>query len=498
MKRALALLLTIAMLAISVASCGAKTDTTADSTTASAADATTTAPVDTTTSAPEEILPHELQDTLPEVRFEGETFTTLLRESTKYEMKSEEITGDLVSDAVYERNLAVEERFGVKLNVLTEPGEWSQREDFMLRVSNSILSGDHEFDMAMGHASYIHAMPSKGLAYDLALIDSLDFSKKWWHSGYMDNAKISDSIYTAAGDIGVTVYEYLEVVFFNKKLAEENKITGLYETVQSGAWTFEKMMEYASTVTSDLDGNGKYDMSDLYGLAIDAHNLRYLPTYWQADITVIGSDGLRDFNLPNEKYIDSYDKAYAMVYNYDHVFYAGDSEYDDTAMFARDQVLFHTDRLGKAAQMKEMESEYGIIPFPKYDEEQEEYVTTIDDPFSPIMILNNVQNPDMAGTIVEALCMYGYEKVTPAYYETTLKLKYLSDETAMGMIDLIRDSVVLDFAMLYNSQLSSVYSYISNSVHSNIASIASGIKAQSKAWQKSLDRFYSVYEGIGQ
>ena len=470
MKRIFALLLAITMLAASVASCGAKTDTPTDTTTAPVTDATT-APTDTATTAPAETLPPELQDTLPDVRYEGETFTALLRESTKYEMQSEEITGELLSDAVYERNLAVEERFGVKLNVLTEPGEWSQREDFMLRVSNSILGGDHEFDMAMGHASYIHAMPSKGLAYDLALIDSLDFSKKWWHSGYMDNAKISDSIYTAAGDIGVTVYEYLEVVFFNKKLAEESKITGLYETVQSGAWTFEKMMEYASTVTSDLDGNGKYDMSDLYGLAIDAHNLRYLPTYWQADITVIGSDGLRDFNLPNEKYIDSYDKAYAMVYNYDHVFYAGDSEYDDTAMFARDQVLFHTDRLGKAAQMKEMESEYGIIPFPKYDEEQEEYVTTIDDPFSPIMILNNVQNPDMAGTIVEALCMYGYEKVTPAYYETTLKLKYLSDETAMGMIDLIRDSVVLDFAMLYNSQLSSVYSYISNSVHSNADSI---------------------------
>ena len=68
----------------------------------------------------------------------------------------------------------------------------------------------------------------------------------------------------------------------------------------------------------------------------------------------------------------------------------------------------------------------------------------------------------------------------------------------MGMIDLIRDSVVIDFAMLYNSQLSSMYSYISNSIHSNIASISSGIKAQSKAWQKSLDRFYSVYAGIGQ
>jgi len=498
MKRALALMLALLMLVTSIAACGAKDTQTDDTTTAAPSAGNDTTTADTTTAAPAETLPPELQDTLPEVRYDGKTFTTLIRESTKHEMLSEEITGDLVGDATYERNLAVEERFGVQLHVLPEPGDWGHRDAFMARVSNSILGGDHEFDIAMGHASYIHAMPAQGLAYDLTQIDSLDFSKKWWHSGYMENVNINGAIYSAAGDIGVTVYEYLEVVFFNKKLAEQNQIEDLYGTVQSGAWTFDKMLEYAQRVTSDLDGNGVYDESDLFGLAIDAHNLRYLPTYWEADITVVGSDGMRDFNLPSEKYIDAYDKAYAMVYDYDYVFYAGDSERDDTAMFVRDQVLFHTDRLCRAAQMKEMDSEYGIIPFPKYNEEQENYITTIDDPLSPIMILNNVEDPDMVGTIVEALCMYGYEKVTPAYYETTLKLKYLSDEVAMGMIDLIRDSVVLDFAMIYNSQLGSIYSYISNSVHSNIPNITSGVKAQSKAWQKTLERFYSNYEKIGQ
>ena len=497
MKRALALLLAIVILATTVASCGNKTDTPADTTTASAPEAGTTAPADTTTAAPEETVAPELQDTLPEVRYEGETFTALLRESTKYEMQSEEITGELLSDAVYERNLAIEERFGVKVKTLTEPGGWNDREGFIGRVTNSVLGGDHEFDMILTHNSYMNTMPIKGLAYDLTTLESLDFSKKWWHSGYMDNAEVNGAIYTAAGDIGVTVYEYLEVVFYNKKIAEENKITDLYGVVQSGAWTYDKMMEYVSTVTSDLNGDGKYDINDLFGLSIDAHNLRYLPTYWEADITVVGSDGLRDFNLPNEKYIDAYDKAYAMVYNYDQVFYAGDSQYDDTAMFTKDQLLFHTERLGNAQYMREMESEYGIIPFPKYNAEQENYISVIDDPFSGLMVANTIKNPDMVGTVIEALCMYGYLDITPAYYETTLKLKYLSDETAMNMIDLVRDNVVLDFAMIYSSSLSQMYSFISNSVHGNLANITSSIKAQSKVWQKTLDKFYDDYAKIG-
>jgi len=491
-------MLALLLLVMTVAACGAKDTQTDDTTTAAPSAGNDTTPADTTTAAPAETLPPELQDTLPEVNFNNATFTALLRESTKYEMQSDEITGDLVSDAVYQRNLNVEERFGVEIETLTEAGGWNERSTFIARVSNSILGGDHEFDLVMTHDSYLTTMPIKGLAYDMTELENIDFSKKWWHSGYMDNAEIGGAVYTAAGDIGVTVYEYLEVVFFNKKVAEQNQIDDLYGTVQSGAWTYDKMMEYAQRVTSDLNGDGKYDISDLYGLAIDAHNLRYLPTYWEADITILNSDGTRSFNLPNEKYIDAYDKAYTMVYNYDYVFYAGDSEHDDTAMFVKDQLLFHTDRLGKAASMKEMTSEYGIIPFPKYNEEQKNYISVIDDPFSAIMVANNIQNPDMVGTVIEALSMYGYQDITPAYYETTLKLKYLSDETAMSMIDLVRDNVVIDFAMIYSTDLSQMYSYISNSVHSNIANITSGVKAQSKVWQKTLDKFYTNFEKIGQ
>ena len=148
MKRIFALLLAITMLAVSVASCGAKTDTPADTTTAPTAD-TTTAPTDTATTAPAETLPPELQDTLPDTSFNDAVFTTLIREETKYEMQSDEITGDLLSDAVHKRNTLVEERFGVKLQVLTEPGDWTKRDTFTARVSNSILGGDHEFDLVM-------------------------------------------------------------------------------------------------------------------------------------------------------------------------------------------------------------------------------------------------------------------------------------------------------------------------------------------------------------
>ena len=496
MKRALSLILALAMLTLSVVACGAKTEDPAATTTAPADEATTTAATEaTTTAATEETLPPELADTLPDVNFTGETFKVLIREESKYEMTSEEITGDLVRDAVYNRELTVEERLGLNIEVHTIKGNWDYRNDFIAHVNNSILSNDHSFDMAMTHNAYLASMILRGQATDLNELDAIDFTKKWWCQKYVENIAIDGKVYSAMGDIGVSLYEYLEATYFNKKIAEEHQITDLYKLVQSGNWTLAKMMEYVKMVGSDLNGDGKYDQNDLLGLAIDNHNTRYAATVWQTEITTVGADGRRSFNLPNERYINCYETLYHAIYDNEQVMFDG-SNVHGLKMFTNDQLLFYTERLSRAASMKEMESEYGIIPFPKFDENQTEYVSATRDSHSGLMVASNIQNPAMVGAAIEALCMYGYRDITPAYYETTLKLKYLSDETAMSMLDLIRDSVDFDFAILYTVPLSTMYSFYGDSMAKATPSIAGAIKAQAKAWQKLLDKMYTDFENI--
>ena len=495
MKKALCLILALLMLTASAAACGGKTEDPAV-TTALVADEATSASTEATTEAiPEETVPPELQDTLPDVNFSGETFKVLIRDETKYEMTSAEITGDLVKDAVYNREITVEDRLGVNIEVQTIKGNWDFREDFIAHVSNSILSNDHTFDMAMTHNAYLASMILRGLATDLNTLEEIDFSKKWWCQNYVENIAIDGNVYSAMGDIGVSLYEYLEATYFNKKIAEEHQITDLYEVVLSGNWTLDKMMEYVKLVGSDLNGDGKYDQNDLFGLAIDNHNCRYAATVWQTEITTVGADGRRVFNLPNERYINCYESLYHAIYDNTQVMFDGSNTYG-LKMFTNDQLLFYTERLSRAASMKEMESEYGIIPFPKYDESQTEYVSATRDSHSGIMVASNIQNPALVGTTIEALCMYGYLEITPAYYETTLKLKYLSDETAMSMLDLIRDNVDFDFAILYTVPLSTMYSFYGEKIASATPSISGAIKAQAGAWQKLLTKMYNDFEKV--
>lgn len=148
--------------------------------------------------------------------------------------------------------------------------------------------------------------------------------------------------------------------------------------------------------------------------------------------------------------------------------------------------------------MKDMTSEYGIIPFPKYDENQQDYISCMKAGVTSIMVSANIQDPDMVGTIIEALCMYGYTDIMPAYYETTLKLKYLSDETAMSMLGLIRDSLVVDFAMSYNLVFSDLYSIVGNNMNKGVASITSAVKGKAGVWQKVMDQLYEDFEKLEQ
>ena len=305
------------------------------------------------------------------------------------------------------------------------------------------------------------------------------------------------SYYTAKADICYTLYAYMSYVFFNKSLAESVDLPDLYELVQNGTWTLEKLKQYAFLVGQDLDGNGIYNEKDRFGLGINNHFCRMTATFWDAKITVLGSDGKHAINLPNEKYYAIYETLFDLVHNHkENLFFADEGSVIQTNMFINDQLLFYTETLRNAATMKDMQSEYGILPIPKYDEQQENYISSARDFMTAILILVDITRPDMVGTITEALCMYGYQKITPAYYETTLKYKYLSDPVAMQMLDLIRDTMTFEFAAIYTNSINLIYSTLGTHVRDGTKSIATHVKANSKVWQKSIDILYEDFAKI--
>lgn len=488
-KKSIALALALIFAAFALVSCGNANSGTSDTTEAQAqtsAEATTAA----------ETVAPELRDELPESKNFNDSFTILSRKSTTYELESQDETGDIVVDAVTSRNRAVEERFGVTIEVMGIAGEWDNRAAFISTVKNSIASGKSEYDMISTHSAYIVNLGLDGLSYNMAELNQIDFSKKWWSKFYAENVNINGKIFSALGDIDYTLYQYMMALFVNKKMASDYTIGDIYTPVLDGSWTYEKLLENVKKVSKDENGNGVADQGDIFGIALAAHTCRMVATAWDTKMTVKNNEGVQELNLPNEKYLDAYNTLYNFIYgNKDNVFFL-DNINTIINEFVLEHALYMSERVGASAYMKDMTSEYAIIPFPKYNSEQENYISSSRDYTSAIAVPANIDNAEMVGTVIEAMCMYGYEKITPQYYDVTLKFKYLSDPTAVEILDIIRDNIVHDFGMTFTNSLDLMYSVMGDNIKNNVSDVSRVLSTNLKIWKRDITAIYTAYDKL--
>ena len=152
MKKQITFLLLMAML-LSTAACGGETGK----------DDVTTAGAETTSSAIGESADPDSRDSVPsaiteDLDFKGATITVLTRDKDEFvnEFKAEEETGDTINDAVYARNLAVEDKLKVKLEVMSRNGDWGQHTQFNADVIKEVMAGDTSYDVI---SYFAYAMP---------------------------------------------------------------------------------------------------------------------------------------------------------------------------------------------------------------------------------------------------------------------------------------------------------------------------------------------------
>jgi hypothetical protein len=126
------------------------------------------------------------------------------------------------------------------------------------------------------------------------------------------------------------------------------------------------------------------------------------------------------------------------------------------AAFKNGTTLFITGMFTTANNLRDMEEDYGYLPFPKTSEEQENYKTLVHDTAQLSCIPVSSGNIAISGAILEALSAESYRLVTPAYYESALKLKYARDDISSQIIDLLRDSMTTNFIYAYYPVLNEI------------------------------------------
>ena len=375
---------------------------------------------------------------VPTLDFGGREFVILAcDEDVRYTyIEDTEQTGDIMDDAIYTRNQLTEE--WLNLDLVVEPVKGT---DTYASLSKDIMSGDAHYDMVSPHIlrSISQLVTSQYLA-DLSEFEYVDFSKSWWNNSFTDTLSIKDKLYYASGDL---IVPNARVIVFNKQMMEDYGMPDIYEAVRDGLWTLDLLGEYTKDAVRDADGNSVYDKNDLYAFS-DLANTGLATSFVHASGELFVSKGADGFNinLSSEKMYNIITKLYDYLYR--------DGNTDITNVeFGNGNVLFGSQVLLKLQILRDYPTDFGIIPFPKYDESQDGYYSSVWNGLVCVPI--TAKDMELCGAVLETMAYYSQSTLMPAYYDKLLDSKFVRDETSSEMLDIIFDGLVYDVGLCFDN-----------------------------------------------
>ena len=437
MKKLIALLLLTSIL---LASCGS--DTGDETTAPSVSDGTTTEAVST-----------DRLDELGARNFDKRKF--LILDAHDYPQNTtnrprDDLQGDVLNDAIYDRDSRISERYNCTIEyILTENGK-TGCETF----SKNYLAGDYYCDIissTVSASNTLRSLMSQSMLTDLNSIEYLSFDKPWWSQLINQNLTLGGRAFFAAGDILADMYISPSILVANLKLLEQyTPDVDIYELVSDGKWTIDKMLSY-SKFNNDLDGDDTlHTLNDFFGYIGDSTGYMLSTNSFLigCGINITKADGDKlSMNLMNDRVTEVIDKVSQLVPH---------ESMDDRRdyivhTFKEDRAIFAQTYMGDVKNnLRSMESDYIILPFPKYDEEQDTYRNLVNGWSSCFMAIPDNTDVDEVGFFAEALCYDAYVNVRPAVYDNLLKTKLARDERSTNMIDVIYAGLYIDFGAICN------------------------------------------------
>lgn len=405
-----------------------------------------------------------IEDDIPDdLRFDGETVTIFTRDDTEawlYEMDVDTIMNDTLYDAIYYRNMTVEEQLGVTITTIHQKGSnnnasaWN--DTYRIAVNNK--TGD--FDAAAMYMSQGSVLAVEGLFYNVVDFPYISLDKPWWNQTLREELTLFNTLYYLAGDITISQIYCGVALFYNKDLLDKyfaSDNIDLYQTVADQKWTIDYMYDLVAQVYEDTDGSGTMSDGDLVGY-LDGDFSTTSEALRDAWIAACGIDitqmvgGMPEYTFYNSRTVNAFEKIKQLgAQNPGTLCFS----YPEHTRFENGNVLFDMERLSAGANYRVMANRYGVLPLPMYEENQEGgYHTVVFNGASMTTIPSSLvdERKDLVGATLELMAAESYRQVRPAYCEVALKTKYSEDPKDAAMYDLIIDSFQYSFGYVYSTK----------------------------------------------
>lgn len=361
---------------------------------------------------------------------------------------------DSISQKVYERNTRTEDKYDINI---TETREYYSKYAYIIQQNTQ--SGDDYADVLISHGWIIPAIYAFNPFYNLRDINYLEFNMPWWDDNATESLTIDGFLPTGVSDLTLLDKSATYVVFYNLSLGKELSISeDMYKTVDSGDWTQEKLRTLGLIASKDMDGDGSIDRigTDRYGILGNDSAVTALFGGTGGRYVSLDGEGQPYISFNTEKNIGAMQDFLEKILFDESLFcntswVDGFTEVNSLAnLFMSDLGLFYIRVLDEGEKLRNMRSEYAILPVPKFDAAQKEY-------YCPVSVYSNnlisvpyhAEDTDRTGVIIEALSAESYYSVNPEFYDKVLDNKIARDDETKKMLDIIFDSRLYDLGEFY-------------------------------------------------
>ncbi len=490
MKRSVSIFIAACMLSgVTLSqSCGSTGDNT---------ETTTTSAGDTTTAA-EDAYQH------PDVDYGGAEFRILNLEALWdmfIHIDRAEINGEVLNDAVYNRNRKLEQQMNFVINEITQLEDMAHA-DLITLATNSILAGDDMYDVMFLPVNTNLSIVTDGYLVDLNSLPQLNLDETWWDTEINKQITLHDKLYMASGAMNLMAYEGTWCLYFNENMIEDLQLERPYDLVREGNWTIDRLSEYAKAAAS-LNGDDSFaykkDGSATWGIA--AHSNAPQKFVFCAGESSVDFDENDDpvFNYGSERFYNVISKLAVLLSGDDGQTLEASTEDFDAELggylhvFSTGRSLFVTGEIKAAQTLRDMTDTFGIIPFPKYDESQEDYVTDLVLQLFYLTIPITNQRLDMTATIVEAMTHDSFTDVIPVYYEQTVEQKGLRNDESIEMLEIMRQTRTVDPGVVFG-WTNTLNDTIRVKLFAGDANVASDIESAKTSIETNIDKFLEFLE----
>ncbi len=434
---------------------------------------------------------------------------------------AEELEGDKASDSALQRNLTVAEDLNIVFRYIES--------DYDYTVSGSeirglIQAGADGISLIINDLG-VTRLSAEGLFHDATYGEFFDFSQPYWYDGLMESASLNTNTrFMLAGDYFMDVTRHSHCLLMNKDYYRQlgGNPEAIYTLVDNGGWTLDALISiinggkesynyltgeegytYSGTYI-DTQGNQRQDGHDRWGIAMPGWWGTIIPFLTTSDPGYIARDenGYPIITVNNERTVSLAEKLTTLYHTDNTAVQVHGSNDGAIGAFVAGRVLFLTyQRLGSLESnvFSSSELNMAILPYPKLDDLQPDYISTIHDTTEVGYIPSTISfaNLRFVSAVVEYLSQMTSEIVMPKYYESTLKVRYSKNPDNARMIQLIHDHYGNAFPFIWDVGDKNIFTTgVYESVYKNNPSVASIYRSFESSAQSDLEDYISDYEYI--